>query len=150
MVRKLVLGLAWLWLMGCGGEGRHYLTQREACDLLITQDKTFMRDWTLAQIYDPYAGGTVIQGDSLSPRHLVFFRDGHFLSYDRWNYSDGTWLVRRADQKLALIYDIQNSRRIPTAKQDTAFRYRVSRPAADTLILGIQGRHGMVRETYRP
>lgn len=151
MTWKLVLGALGMLLLACGGPTRDLLTQREASRLLISPDgKEFMRDWVLAYQYDPYQGGTLIAGDSLHPRHLVFFRDGHFLAYDRWNYSDGTWCVQRDEQRLAFTYHIQNGQRVPPEKRDTLFRYQIQRLAGDTLVLGIQGRHGIVRETYCP
>lgn len=113
------------------------------------RNDAFMQGWTLYRIVDPYNSGTVTTPDA-PPERLVFFRDGTFLQYDRWNHSEGRWYLQPADSRMALIYSLQNGQPVPTARRDSLFRYVVRCPAPDTLVLSIQGRHGMVEYFYQP
>ena len=135
--------------LACNGTASQGRPSAKAKRLVFGEEKGPMSKWQLLQIYDPYDGGVIIHPEADNPHYLIFFSRGRFLEYDSLNYNDGRWLIDPKANKLALIHEIENGHRIPPARQDTIFRYHLLQQG-DTLRLGIQGRHGIVEETYLP
>lgn len=157
MVAKVVWALAsfflhrwpWLVLVGTlsGCLGGLPLAQRRDAAYLMSEQGRFQKRWQLIETYDPYQDGILLRPESA--RYLTFYQDGEFLEHDPANYSTGQWQLSEDRDRLALTYAMQNNRRIPTAQRDTLFRYRIQYRSSDSLVLGVQGRHGIVQLRYR-
>lgn len=130
---------------GAGEEGR-----RSKAEVRSMLGKASAREWQLVQWYDPYNEGYTVMSDTAYPRYLIFFNDGGFIQYQGSNYSDGEWVLAADNQKMALVYHIQNGTRMTASRRDTSFRYQILQQTEDTLKLGIRGRHGLVEYTYLP
>jgi len=136
-------------LLSCTGIPRLSRQQKRDAAYLMGEKRTYLKKWQLVETYDPYQGGTLIRPEVDNPTHLMLFQDGDFIRYDRRNYSSGQWALDRANDRMALTFRMQNNRRIPPAQRDTLYRYQIQHRSADSLVLGVQGRHGVVELRYR-
>jgi hypothetical protein len=134
-------------IAGC--VGRIPTAQKRDAAYLMGQKSTYQKKWELVETFDPYQGGTLIPAEADNPTHLMLFQDGDFIEYDRRNYSSGHWSLDREADRMALTYQMQNNRSIPPPERDTLYRYQVQHHSPDSLVLGVQGRHGIVQLRYR-
>lgn len=105
-------------------------------------------EWRLEQIYDPYNGGTTYQSDSLNPSFLSLNRKGKFAEYDTLNRREGKWYFHEDSTRIRLAYTQENGTKIIRSERDPDFRYVLKTLTEDSLVLAIQGRHGMVERIY--
>lgn len=122
--------------------------KKKAAQILWEYAKFDTLTWKLVSIYDPYQKGTYYQTDSLNPQYLSFTRKGKFVEYDTAQYRKGRWAINQDSAGLRLSYTEIDGDEIPKDDQDTKFRFLLNEMSLDTLVLGLQGRHGIVKRTY--
>lgn len=147
-------GFRWLvgWICGslihgCGSSLS--VSQKRDAAYLLGEPRTTFKHWRLMETYDPYRGGTTTTPDPHNPTYLLIRQDGEFITYNRQTYSAGTWELQREEAQLALIYCIQNNHKVDSTTQDHTPRYQIQYHSPDSLVLGVQGRHGIVQMRYR-
>lgn len=132
---------------GCNDKSNNALRTKKATKILMGK-KAKWQKWQLISQYDPYNGGKYYRPDSSNSQYFILINDGSFREYDTFNYSEGSWLMNKSRDRVALVYLIQNGIKIPPEKRDTTFRYELKTISPDSLVLAIQGRHGMMAKTY--
>jgi len=133
----------------CKDKATSPLRKRKANKILIGSHKTDSAQWRLVKKYDPYNKGySYYYNDSSAFQYLTFLGDGTFKEYDKDNKSHGNWFLNKEKKKLALVYTIRNGIEIGESLQQIFFRYVIDSLYQDTLVLSIQGRHGMVKQFY--
>lgn len=87
-------------------------------------------------------------GKGKSLFNLELHTKGTFIEYDSLNHYSGLWYINKTKERLKLVYQIQNGDTVPEARQDTSFRYQLVKLSNDSLVIGKQGRHGIVQYNY--
>ncbi len=108
--------------------------------------------WVLHSTFDPYQQGTYYLGDAGNPEVLELASNGVFHEYDSVQQSYGQWFMNPADSTMSLRYEIRNNKLIAASNHELSGRqqYRLMKMTGDSLILEVQGRHGMLVITYLP
>jgi len=125
------------------------LRKRKANKILLGSTKIDSTVWKLVKTYDPYNKGYTYWKDSSNYRHLALSSDGTFKEFDKENTGRGHWYLNKQQNKLAFTYQQRNGIQINESLQVISFRYLIDTIYEDTLVLSIQGRHGMVRQFYK-
>ncbi len=137
-----------LFQSGCRSGLPAALGTRAASARMLPTPADTPATWRLAQTYDPYQGGQTLRKGPVQTQYLVLGEEGVFRTFDPENHGAGRWYLHQDQDRLALVYHYQNGQAVPETQRDTHYRYQILEQQADTLILGIQGRHGIVRQTY--
>ncbi len=149
LIALIACTLLCISVFSCTGVPRISAQQKRDAAYLMGEKGIYLKKWQLVETFDPYQGGTLISPEPQNPKHLMLFQDGDFIRYDRSNYSSGQWYLDQANDRVALTFKMENNRRIPPAERDTLYRYHIQHHSADSLVLGVQGRHGIVELRYR-
>ncbi|MFK7920930.1 MAG: hypothetical protein AB8H47_03190 [Bacteroidia bacterium] len=120
-------------------QAARFLTQKSGEDTLRYQ---------LMLVYDPYKDKPVMMNQPQNTSFLDLYTSGAFNEYDSINQSSGLWFINKPQDRLKLVYQIENGDSVPVARQDTSFRYQLVKLSNDSLVIGKQGRHGIVQYTY--
>lgn len=149
-MRFLTIVMAIIFLaFSCKDKSTSPLRKRKANKILLGSRKSDSITWKLVKTYDPYNKGYTILKDSTNYRYLRLMGDGSFNEFDAENKSRGKWYLNKEKSKLGFIYENRNGIEINEDLQNLFFRYHIDTIYKDTLILSIQGRHGMVRQYYQ-
>ncbi|MEL6255487.1 MAG: hypothetical protein AAFR87_26010 [Bacteroidota bacterium] len=149
-MRFLTIVMAIIFLaFSCKDKSTSPLRKRKANKILLGSRKADSITWKLVKIYDPYSKGYTILKDSANYKYLRLMGDGSFNEFDIENKSHGRWYLNKERRKLGFIYSNRNGIDINTDLQNLFFRYHIDTIYKDTLILSIQGRHGMVKQFYQ-
>ncbi len=144
--------LSLLALTACQSSLPHSLSHKKAANLLIP-GKTSLAKYELSLTYDPYAGGTFIMADTSFEPGIFFFNNGEFVEYDSYNYYEGKWGVSKDRDSIHFIYQRKNRKGRPEGKQSQALywdqSYKLLSFEEDSLVIGAQGRHGIVKKIYK-
>jgi hypothetical protein len=124
------------------------LGKRKAARVLMQFAAEDTLTWRLVQVYDPYQQNTYSPGDEGNPSFLRITRKGKFAEYDTLNYREGRWFLDTTRTKIRLAYTHENKTKIERADRDPYFRFQLVKLTKDSLVLGVQGRHGIVERTY--
>lgn len=118
---------------------------------LSSQPDSLMR-WVLHSTFDPYQRGTYYMEDQGNPEVLELASTGIFHQYDSAQQSYGQWFMNPADSTMSFRYEIRNNKLIAGEDPKASGRqqYRLMKMTEDSLILEVQGRHGMLVITYLP
>ncbi|MCI4670128.1 MAG: hypothetical protein MRZ79_18470 [Bacteroidia bacterium] len=150
---RIIVGLLiGIWVFcSCNPGIPDTLSTQKASRLIIPKGKLVSK-YQLKHTLDPYNGGTYIKADTTFSPTLLFFGDGEFVEYDRYNFYEGEWSI--SSQKEIIHFDYQKKSTKGSAmeqdgqalywKQD----YKLVHFKDDSLILGAQGRHGIVKKLY--
>ncbi len=131
---------------GCQPQWEEALATKKARDIMCKD--TFVNGWVMHGYMDPYQPEVMNRPESGIPPTLVFFGDGHYLSYDTFNHTTGDWFLNNASDRLALIPTRTNGKDLTPSDNDSLFRYQILFRDSDSLVIGIQGRHGIVEQYY--
>ncbi|MEZ4825723.1 MAG: hypothetical protein R3C61_05420 [Bacteroidia bacterium] len=135
-------------LCSCNDKSTRVLRSSKAASMLVGKKKQGdSTTWILSQTFDPYNGGQVYVADSLNPQFWVLRRDGTFHEFDSLNNRFGLWKLNRNRDRLSKNYLAPNPEISPQSLSPD-FRYHLLNHTKDSLILAVQGRHGMLRFTY--
>ena len=137
-----------LLLFSCSEKSNQPLRGNKAATFMLGDDSAETVVWQLINTHDPYNGGVSYPQDPANPHYILLHKNGAFKEHDNANVSFGNWYLNKNKNRLALVYYIQNGISIPDEKQVIDYRYEVKKVSKDSLILGIQGRHGIVTQTY--
>lgn len=149
-MRFLTIVMAIIFLaFSCKDKSTSPLRKRKANKILLGARKADSITWKLVKTYDPYNKGYTILKDSTNYRYLRLMGDGSFKEFDLDNKSRGKWYLNKERNKLGFIYQNRNGIEINEDLQNLFFRYHIDNLYKDTLILSIQGRHGMVKQFYQ-
>ncbi len=90
--------------------------------------------------------------DQGNPEVLELASTGIFHQYDSAQQSYGQWFMNPADSTMSFRYEIRNNKLIAGEDPKASGRqqYRLMKMTEDSLILEVQGRHGMLVITYLP
>jgi len=142
-----LLGISLFVLSGCTG-GLSVQQKKDAAYLMGGKGK-YLKKWRLVETYDPYNGGVLTKTDKGRERYVVFFQDGDFIQYESGMYNEGQWRVKTSEDKMALLYGIQNNLPLQPQNTDSTYRYKILVHTADSLVIGIQGRHGIFEQRFQ-
>ena len=149
-MRFLTIVMAIIFLaFSCKDKSTSPLRKRKANKILLGARKADSITWKLVKTYDPYNKGYTLLKDSTNYRYLRLMGDGSFREFDADNKSIGKWYLNKERSKLGFIYQNRNGIEINEDLQNLFFRYHIDTLYKDTLILSIQGRHGMVKQFYQ-
>lgn len=124
------------------------LRKRKANKIILGSKKADSVQWKLVKSYDPYHQGYTYLKDTNNYEYLTLSSDGTFRQYDKENKSKGSWYLNREKKKLAFVYTVRNGIEIGESLQDIYYRHNIDSIYEDTVVLSIQGRHGMVKYFY--
>lgn len=124
------------------------LRKRKANKIILGTKKADSVQWKLVKSYDPYNKGYTYIKDTNDFKYLTLSGDGSFKEYDKENKSKGTWYLNKEKKKLAFVYSKRNGIDIGKSLQEIYFRHHIDTMYQDTMVLSIQGRHGMVKYFY--
>lgn len=144
MIKPLVISaLLCLGVLACTPQ--QYLNRRQANRSFLAADQT--EKWALALRYDPYLDGITTVFKPKERPHLYFDPNGQFSEFQTDTHSAGVWQIHKENKQLVLAYSLSNSQKVPK-KQPQILQYTILKKDKDSLILGIQGRHGIVQHKY--
>lgn len=127
------------------------LSEKKAARLLIP-DGSSISKYQLSYTLDPYNGGTLIKADTSFLPTLLFFNDGEFVEYDRFNFYEGEWDISTEKDSIQFRYLRKNTKSAPQPSSSQAVywkqTYRLLEFRNDSLVIGAQGRHGIVKMVY--
>jgi hypothetical protein len=115
------------------------------------------QEWIKVAWHDPYndqinhdkkehIGST----DTLNyPYTIQFWENGEYVRIDKWNHYSGKWKWNQDSTKLGMNL-LKANDKIYNDSTITEYRHYIYLLTKDSLIMGWQGRHGMVREFYIP
>lgn len=128
------------------------LSNKKASRLLIP-DGASLSKYQLNYTLDPYNGGTFIKADTSFLPTLLFFNNGEFVEYDRYNFYEGEWKVNAEKDKIQFKYLRKNTKNAPEPSNPQAVywkqEYKLIEFKSDSLVMGAQGRHGIVKMIYQ-
>ena len=136
------------FFIACSEKSNQPLRGTKAANLILGNNDREVVIWKLIQSRDPYMGGQVYIQDPGNPQYILMHRNGAFKEHDNVNVSFGNWYTNKEKNRLALVYYIQNGLSVPDERQIIDYRYEIQKVSQDSLILGIQGRHGIVKKIY--
>lgn len=133
----------------CKDKSTSPLRKPKANKILLGSKKADSVVWKLVKSYDPYNKGYTYWADSSNLKCLVLKSDASFREFDKENKSEGSWYLNKEKNKLGFVYSLRNGVEINEDLQHLFFRYHIDTLYKDTLILAIQGRHGMLKQYYK-
>ena len=147
---RLLIILLGIILLGnaCNETASSNMRRTKAARKVIQVRKADTLQWQLVRSIDPYNGGTITDWDTANPKFLSFLRNGTFIEKDKYGLQIGQWTVNKQGDRLRLAHTERNGTSIPKESWEQQFRYHLIQRTADTLILGIQGRHGILKRIY--
>lgn len=144
-----ILCLLIFTLMACQKRSDKAMRHKQAARFLTQKSGEDTLRYQLMQIYDPYKEKAAIMNQAQNTSYLdLYTSSGAFSEYDSLNQSSGLWYINKLKDRLKLVYQIENGDSVPVARQDTSFRYQLVKLSNDSLVIGKQGRHGIVQYTY--
>lgn len=135
-------------LIACQKRSDKALRQKQAGRFISQKQEKDTLSYRLQQIYDPYLSVPRKAETEEKPKYLILHTSGTFLEYDAFNQNQGRWYVNKTKERLKLVYEVENGIEIPPTSQDSSFRYQLVKLSQDSLVIGKQGRHGIVQYTY--
>ncbi len=116
--------------------------------------------WIKVAIYDPYdkiisnkpdTSNFISRIDTSKYKSSFLFKNnGEFFTDDTWNNNGmGKWKWNMDSTKIGMIY-LKLNEQINEDKPISEYRMYVYKLTEDSLIMGWQGRHGIVQEYYVP
>lgn len=153
-MRILVLFAMALLMMApsCQDETSVALRRSQIAKSWLKQQPDSLQRWVLHSTFDPYRQGTYYMGDQGNPEILELAFTGVFHQYDSAQQSYGQWFMNTVDSSMNFRYEIRNNVLISPAENGpkSRQRYRLMKMNQDSLVLQVQGRHGMMVITYLP
>lgn len=143
-----IFSFLFLALIACQKRSDKALRQKQAARFISQKQEKDTLSYRLQQIYDPYLSVPQKAETKEKPKYLILHTAGTFLEYDAFNRNQGSWYVNKDKERLKLVYEVENGMEIPPASQDSSFRYQLVKLSQDSLVIGKQGRHGIVQYTY--
>ncbi|MEM6345285.1 MAG: hypothetical protein AAF927_15445 [Bacteroidota bacterium] len=143
-----ILCLLIFTLTACQKRYDKALRQKQAAKFLTQKSGEDTLHYQLDQIFDPYMDKPRKMGKGQSLKNLALHTQGTFAEYDSLNHYSGLWFINKTKERLRLVYQVQNGDTVPEARQDTSFRYQLVKLSNDSLVIGKQGRHGIVQYIY--
>ena len=114
-----------------------------------SKSKLLCTKWSLIKTVDPYQGGTENVRDSSNWKTIEFTTEGIYMENDPWNKAMGLWKFNSDESKLGLLETENNGQKFEKGDEVTDFRWQIFELSKDQIILGIQGRHGIVKHYYK-
>lgn len=153
-MRTLVLFAISILMMApsCQDETSVALRRSQIARSWLKQQPDSLQKWVLHSTFDPYQRGTYYLGDHSNPEMLELASDGIFHQYDSVQQSYGQWFMNAADSSMSFRYEIRNNKLLTSSDPEASGRqrYKLMKMSQDSLILEVQGRHGMLVITYLP
>lgn len=104
--------------------------------------------WQFVNSIDLYNGGVWYNADSINQKFIVFNLSGEYLEYDNDNTRNGYWQLNDDSTRFGIRFSNSNSIQQSIIEPITDFRWIIYEVDENNLIIGIQGRHGIVKYTY--
>ena len=147
---RLLIILLGIILLGnaCNETASSNMRRTKAARKVIQVRKADTLQWQLVRTIDPYNGGMITDWDTANPKFLSFLRNGTFIEKDKYGSQIGQWTVNKQGDRLRLAHTERNGTSIPKENREQLFRYHLIQRTTDTLVLGIQGRHGILKRIY--
>ena len=116
-----------------------------------SQNKTefLCQKWILIKSVDPYQKGSENVRDSVNWKSIEFFINGDYKESDPWNNVFGKWKYNDDESRLGIKVLKRNDTEISKDDAVSDFRWRIIELDDSHVVLGIQGRHGMVKYYYK-
>lgn len=153
-MRILVLFAISILMMApsCQDEASVALKRSQIARSWLQSQPDSLKRWVLHSTFDPYQRGTYYLGDAGNPEVLELASSGVFHQYDSTQQSYGQWFMNPADSTMSFRYEIRNNKLLTSSDHELSGRqqYRLTKMTGDSLILEVQGRHGMLVITYLP
>lgn len=147
----LVLSML-LMAASCTDESSSALRRSQIARSWIKNQPDSLQRWVLYSTFDPYQDGKMYPCDPANPEILELAATGVFHQYDTAQQSYGQWFVNPLTQTMNLRYEVRNNRYLTSSDPNEAGKqqYYLKRMTADSLVMEVQGRHGMLILTYLP
>ena len=153
-MRFLVFSGICLLLMApsCQDEASSALRRSQVARSWVREAPDSLQRWVRFSTFDPYQKGTSYPGDAGNPEILELSDEGEFHEFDTAQQSYGHWFVNPADSTFSLRYEVRNNQLIDESSVPESARqvYKLIKMTTDSLILEVQGRHGMLTICYLP
>lgn len=153
-MRILVLFAISILMMApsCQDETSVALRRSQIAKSWLNSQPDSLKRWVLHSTFDPYQRGTYYLEDQGNPEILELASTGVFHQYDSTQQSYGQWFMNQVDSTMSFRYEIRNNKLVSSADHEKSGRqqYRLMKMTGDSLILEVQGRHGMLVITYLP
>lgn len=147
MVLSMILMAA-----SCTDESSSAIRRSQIARSWVKNQPDSLQRWVLHSTFDPYQGGKEYPCDPQNPEILELAPSGVFHQYDTAQQSFGQWFLNPLNKTMNLRYEVRNNRYLSASDPKAAGReqYILKQMTADSLIMEVQGRHGMLVLTYLP
>ena len=112
------------------------------------KEKLICQKWVYEKSADPYNNGAFHFADSTNAKYIIFKSDGSYADNDNNNSALGFWKFNHDSTRLGIKYTVFNDKEVDNKEPISEFRWIIYELTRSNMILGIQGRHGIVRYTY--
>ncbi|MCI4669325.1 MAG: hypothetical protein MRZ79_14415 [Bacteroidia bacterium] len=106
--------------------------------------------WEWKSTIDPFDNSNKRIAEKEGEKYLLINSDGSFTEWSKEESRAGNWILNKKKTAVAFLYDDENTRNSRASASLLAYEYRHRIKSIDKngLVLGIQGRHGIVQEAY--
>jgi len=107
-----------------------------------------LQKWIKVASGDPYNGTDISPIDTIKYKSTTqFLPNGSFFTIDNWNHKTGKWKWNDDSTKIGM-YHTRINEDVIDDKPNSEVNMIIIKLTKDSLILGWQGPHGIVREIY--
>lgn len=107
--------------------------------------------WEWKATDDPFEGSNKRVAETEGEKFLIINKDGSFVEWAKEESREGVWILNKKKTAVAFIFNDEKNRskRVAPSLLAYEYRHRIQKIDNGELVLGIQGRHGMVQESYQ-
>ena len=148
----LLCGSMLLMAPACQDQAGSMLRRSKIARSWLEKRPDSVQMWYRSFTFDPYEQGYGYPADPHNLECLELASNGTFHEYDSARQSFGQWFVNPAESTLSLRYEIRNGHWVQPDDPEGSGRqvYLLKQMTSDSLVLEVQGRHGMMVITYLP
>ncbi|MEO0897395.1 MAG: hypothetical protein AAFY71_13400 [Bacteroidota bacterium] len=108
--------------------------------------------WEWQSSSDPYENSShKRQAELEGHKYLSINEDGTFQEWTKEQSRTGVWLLNKKKNAVAFVFGESKNRmsKVAASMLSYEYRYQIQKLNKESLVLIIQGRHGMVQEVYK-
>jgi len=130
-----------------GGKG----TQFGQAELPDDVKKHLIGKWKWKSTVDPFDKSNKRLAEVEGQEYLAINEDGTFIEWSKEQSKNGIWILNKKQTAIALVYgqDKKRLNKMASSLLTYEYRHRIKKLDQEELILGVQGRHGIVETSYK-
>ncbi|MEM6803991.1 MAG: hypothetical protein AAF696_21475 [Bacteroidota bacterium] len=103
--------------------------------------------WKLEQTFDPYQEGSSMRTSAYKGMQIRLYANGSFKEIHSDKIISGNWQINKGEKLLEMRCEMLNGRKVPARSKHSS--YQIISYDSEFLVLGRQGRHGVVELKLR-